>query len=145
MSQESSSSPLASRPSNNATNPATTPDPLLRSIRAVVQLTNLTLAQCEQSTLAATSSLLSRLSALSHQGRLFASRAMAAYDHRGYYGPQIVAASALVGGAVGMSRGRVSGILAGGLAGLVAYENVYGFVSLDYGDSWREKMRWARG
>ncbi|KAL3780024.1 hypothetical protein HJC23_011820 [Cyclotella cryptica] len=141
MSQEPSSSSSPSPPSSNATKP----DPLLRSIRSVVTLTNSALAQFEQSTVAASSSLLSRLSAISHQGRLVASRAMAAYDHRGYYGPQIVVASTLAGGAAGMTRGRASGIVAGGLAGLLAYENVYGFVSGEYGESWREKMRRASG
>jgi hypothetical protein len=140
MAQESSPSSPQRPPSS---------DPLLASIRQIVALTNTTLATFEQSTASTVHSLASRLHALSHQARLIASRAVTAYDHRGYYGPQICAGAALlVGSVVGIRRGKVLGGLAGGVGGLMAYENVYGFdsirsvSSLDY-ENWRDKMKRA--
>ena len=68
---------------------------------------------------------------------------MAAYDLRGYYGPQICAGTALlVGGAVGLSRGKFMGAAAGGVGALVAYENIYG-IDLNGlgGERWQDKLQ----
>ena len=68
---------------------------------------------------------------------------MSAYDKRGYYGPQICVGSALlVGSLVGLRSGKGLGMVAGGLGGLMAYENVYGFDS-GMGEGWRDKLRRA--
>eukprot|EP00956_Cyclotella_meneghiniana_P037564 scaffold140672_cov76-Cyclotella_meneghiniana.AAC.4 len=112
-------------------------DPLLQSIRQLVRTTNMALASFEQSTSTTAHSLTSRLSSLSSQARLIASRVVAAYDHRGYYGPQICAGvTCLVGGLTGLRRGKFTGGLAGGIGGLIAYGNIYG---LNY-ESWRNKL-----
>ena len=65
---------------------------------------------------------------------------MATYEHRGQYGPQIVAGTALVlGGAVALRTGKIPGVLAAGLGGAAAYGNVYGYE--DYSaTSWRSAV-----
>ena len=71
---------------------------------------------------------MSRLQQLGKQGRYIVTRAMSTYEHRGQYGPQVVAGSAaVVGGLVALRTGKVTGTLAGGLAGAGAYGNVYGY------------------
>jgi hypothetical protein len=119
-------------------------DPLLTSIRHLVTLTNASLSTIEQSTLSSSTSLVSRLSSFSSQIRHFATRAISTYDHRGYYGPQIcLGAALLLGSVAGIRRGKWAGLAAGGLGGVLAFENVYGLDSIGgYGSSssWRDKM-----
>jgi len=154
MSQESSSEVVAASASSNTTPidasapPTPTPttstkspgDPLLQSIKQFVSLTNSTLASFEKSTDEASSALVSRLQSLGKQGRHVAAKAISAYDARGHYGPQIVTGAAvLVGGAVALRAGKVPGAFAGGLGGLMAYENVYGLNNYS-ANSWRSGM-----
>ncbi|KAL3774341.1 hypothetical protein ACHAWO_009288 [Cyclotella atomus] len=133
------SSPQHAQTTNNNDNN----DPLLSSIRQLVTQTNKTLSSFEQSTVESSTTLVSRLSSLASQIRHVASKAVVAYDHRGYYGPQICAGAALlVGGVVGMRRGKAVGALAGGVGGLAAYENVYGLGSAFGGkNDWRDKIQ----
>jgi len=65
---------------------------------------------------------------------------MTTYEHRGQYGPQIVAGSAaLIGGVVALRTGKIPGALAAGLTGAAAYGNVYGYE--DYSaTSWRSGL-----
>jgi len=84
--------------------------------------------------------LVSRLHQLAKQGRYIATRAVSTYEHRGQYGPQIVAGSAaVVGGVVALRTGKIPGALAAGVTGAAAYGNVYGYE--DYSaTSWRNSV-----
>lgn len=107
------------------------PDPLLQSIKQVVGMTNSALASFEESTAESSTMIVSRLQVLGKQARHIAARAMTTYEHRAQYGPQIVAGSvAVVGGAVALRRGRIPGVMAGGVSGAAAYGGVYGFGTL---------------
>ena len=133
MAEESSTSgPKAS--------PKTTNDPLLQSIKQVVSVANSGLCSFEQATDENSTMLVSRLQQLAKQGRYIATRAMATYEHRLQYGPQVVAGSmAVVGGVVALRRGKIPGALAGGLTGVGAYGNIYGYE--DYSAvSWRNSI-----
>ncbi|KAL9188406.1 hypothetical protein ACHAXT_006784 [Thalassiosira profunda] len=115
-------------------------DPLLAGIKAVVGATNSALAALELATADSSTMLVSRLQAIGKQARYIATRAMTTYEHRGQYGPQIIAGSvATVGGIVALRRGKVTGALAGGLAGAAAYGGIYGYE--DYSaTSWRSAL-----
>eukprot|EP00584_Thalassiosira_punctigera_P011531 CAMPEP_0172568902 /NCGR_PEP_ID=MMETSP1067-20121228/121458_1 /TAXON_ID=265564 ORGANISM="Thalassiosira punctigera, Strain Tpunct2005C2" /NCGR_SAMPLE_ID=MMETSP1067 /ASSEMBLY_ACC=CAM_ASM_000444 /LENGTH=146 /DNA_ID=CAMNT_0013360615 /DNA_START=220 /DNA_END=660 /DNA_ORIENTATION=+ len=121
-------------------NPKTN-DPLLQSIKQFVNLTNSTLANFERATDESSTMIVSRLRQLGRQGWHIASRSLSTYEHRGQYGPQIVAGAAVVvGGAVALRTRRVPAALVGaGLGGAAAYGNVYGYE--DYSaTSWRNSI-----
>mmetsp|Transcript_21148 Transcript_21148/g.38279 ORF Transcript_21148/g.38279 Transcript_21148/m.38279 type:complete len:149 (-) Transcript_21148:330-776(-) len=136
------SNAVPSTPTNDsaASQKKSTNDPLLLSIKQFVNLTNSTLASFEESTDETSTALVSRLQQLGKQGRYIATRAMTTYEHRGQYGPQIVAGSAaLIGGVVALRTGKIPGALAAGLTGAAAYGNVYGYE--DYSaTSWRSGL-----
>mmetsp|Transcript_29280 Transcript_29280/g.60004 ORF Transcript_29280/g.60004 Transcript_29280/m.60004 type:complete len:143 (-) Transcript_29280:310-738(-) len=129
-------------PQESTVAPPTPPKPsedlLLQSIKKFVAATNSTLAALEETTTTSSTALISRLRSLGHQGSVIASRAISTYEHRGQYGPQVVAGAVLlVGGAVGLRSGKIPGILAAGAGGAAAYGNIYGFQ--DYsGVSWKD-------
>lgn len=115
--------------------------PILQScIKQFVSITNSTLASFEQAADESSHMLVSRLQQIAKQGKFIATRAVSTYEHRGYYGPQIVAGSAAaVGSIMALRRGKVTGVLAGGITGIAAYGNVYGYD--DYSaTSWRNSI-----
>ena len=145
LTSEAQQSNMSSQESNNATpqSPPNKPsDPLLSTLRTVVTSTNSTLATFERTALESSNYFVSRLRALASQGKYFAGKAVAVYDKRGYYGPQLVVGSAAVGALVGVTRGRAAAVLCGGLGGLAAYENVYG-LSLNGG--WKDRIAGSGG
>lgn len=98
------------------------------AIKKVVNVTNSALAVFEQTADETSTAFVSRFTSLARQAKYIATRGMATYEHRGNYGPQIVGGTALVvGGAVALRRGRFPGALAGGLGGVAAYGNIYGY------------------
>ena len=102
-------------------------DPLYDSLSMAVSVTNATLAQVEEKTGAASSTVLSRVRSIGSQARTLFRDGFVLYERRGQYGPQLVAGSALLfGGIVGLRRGRVPGALIGSAAGVGAYANIYG-------------------
>ena len=134
----SSSSTPASSSSDGDVSPSS---PILQScIKQFVSVTNSTLASFEQAADESSHMLVSRLQQIAKQGKFIATRAISTYEHRGYYGPQIVAGSAAtVGSIVALRRGKVTGVLAGGITGVAAYGNIYGYD--DYSaTSWRNSI-----
>ena len=112
---------------------------LKAAIKKIVDVTNRTLAVFEQTTDDTSTAFVSRFTSLVRQAKNIATRGMAAYDHRGNYGPQIVGGTALVvGGAVALRRGRFPGAFAGGLGGAVAYGNIYGYQDYYLAKSWKD-------
>mmetsp|Transcript_6654 Transcript_6654/g.18584 ORF Transcript_6654/g.18584 Transcript_6654/m.18584 type:complete len:162 (+) Transcript_6654:146-631(+) len=102
-------------------------DPLYDSLSAAVSATNAALAQVEEKTGAASSTVLSRMRSVGNQSGHIFRDGFVLYERRGQYGPQLVAGSALLfGGIVGLRRGRIPGALVGSAAGIGAYVNVYG-------------------
>lgn len=102
-------------------------DPLYDSLSMAVSVTNATLAQVEEKTGAASSTVLSRVRSIGSQARTLFRDGFVLYERRGQYGPQLVAGSALLfGGIVGLRRGRVPGAFIGSAAGVGAYANIYG-------------------
>lgn len=102
-------------------------DPLYDSLSAAVSATNAALAQVEDKTGAASSTVLSRVRSVGSQARTLFRDGFVLYERRGQYGPQLVASSALLfGGIAGLRRGRVPGAFVGSAAGVGAYANIYG-------------------
>ena len=102
-------------------------DPLYDSLSAAVSATNAALAQVEEKTGAASLTVLSRMRSVGNQARHIFRDGFVLYERRGQYGPQLVAGSALLlGGIVGLKRGRIPGALVGSAAAAGSYANVYG-------------------
>ena len=110
-------------------------DPLYDSLSMAVSVTNAALAQVEEKTGAASSTVLSRVRSVGGQARGFFRDVFVLYERRGQYGPQLVAGSALLfGGIVGLRRGRLPGAIVGSAAGVGAYANIYGIEGFAFGD-----------
>lgn len=102
-------------------------DPLYDCLSTAVSATNATLAQVEEKTGAASLTVLSRMRSVGNQARHIFRDGFVLYERRGQYGPQLVAGSALLlGGIVGLKRGRIPGALVGSAAAAGSYANVYG-------------------
>ena len=101
-------------------------DPLRGGIKAAVKTTNVALSTMEDTTNAATTAMLSRVRVIGRQASFATGKAMAVYNDRKNYGPQIVAGTAIaLGGLVTVRRGRFPGALAGVAGGGTAYVGVY--------------------
>ena len=139
-SANSSSSSSSSSSDGGASQSKINPISLQSCIKQFVSITNSTLASFEQAADESSHMLVSRLQQIAKQGKFIATRAISTYEHRGYYGPQIVAGSAAaVGSIVALRRGKVTGVLAGGITGIAAYGNIYGYD--DYSaTSWRNSI-----
>jgi len=69
----------------------------------------------------------SRLQPLMYQMKNVVNKAIVLYSQREYYGPQIVAGSAIaVGGLVTLRRGRLPGFFTAGVTGTGTYTAIYG-------------------
>lgn len=100
---------------------------LKSTIQAGVSKTNALLATLESQKIQTTSMVSSRINPLIHQLKYGMEQGMKYYEMRRYYGPQIVAGTAsAVGLLVASRRGKIPGIVMGGLSGLGAYGVVYG-------------------
>ena len=86
--QASSDPAAASSPRKDKSNDN---DLLLQSIKQLVSVANVGLASFEEASHETSSTFVSRLTGIARQARFYGARAMATYEHRGQYGPQIVA------------------------------------------------------
>jgi hypothetical protein len=100
---------------------------LKSTIQAGVRQTNAFLATLESQKIQTTNMVSSRLNPLVNQLKYGMEQGMKYYEMRRYYGPQIVAGTAsAVGLLVASRRGKIPGVVMGGLSGLGAYGVVYG-------------------
>ena len=100
---------------------------LKSTIKSGVDKTNAFLATLESQKVQTTSMVSSRLYPFVNQMKYGMEQGMKYYEMRRYYGPQIVAGTAsIVGLLVASRRGKVPGVVVGGLSGLGAYGFVYG-------------------
>ena len=96
------------------------------AIKTGVNKTNEALFTLEQKKSEASNFASSRMRPLATQVRSAATKAMTTYENRKNYGPQIVAGSAAaVGLLVAARRGKVPGVVMGGLTGVAASKNIY--------------------
>lgn len=96
------------------------------AIKTGVNKTNEALFTLEQKKSEASNFASSRIRPLATQVRSAATKAMTTYENRKNYGPQIVAGSAAaVGLLVAARRGKVPGVVMGGLTGVAASKNIY--------------------
>ena len=110
-----------------------------RSIKKLVDDTNLALASMQCATESTSSSVLSRTTSFGNQLRPFFRRAMSVYATREDYGPMIIAGSVTtVGGLMVLRRGKFPGAFFGSVAGFGSYIGVYG---IDVDDV-KRKVRW---
>ena len=92
-----------------------------------VAFTNNVLSKLEQTNHQISQDFTSRVLPLYRQIRFNAQRALAVYERRQQYGPQIVAGSTAAATLlVSLRRGRVPGVALGALTGLGSYSAVYG-------------------
>lgn len=99
---------------------------LRSTIKTGVQKTNNLLSDMQTKKTEVSNLTSSRIRPLANQVARFATKAVTAYENRSHYGPQIVAGSAAtVGIVVAARRGKVPGVLMGGLAGYGANKAVY--------------------
>jgi hypothetical protein len=100
------------------------------AIKAGVQKTNSLLATLESEKVQTSTIVSSRLRPLLNQGYKYAQKGVVLYERRKYYGPQIIGGTAVVvGGLVGIRRGKIPGMFMGGLGGAGSYSFVYGITS----------------
>ena len=70
--------------------------------------------------------MVSSLHNIQHEGEVVANKVTQFYEKRKQYGPEIIGGSALlVGGIVGLRRGRVPAIATAAATGFLAYVGVY--------------------
>lgn len=95
-------------------------------IKGGVDSANAALAGLEASTENMGHPVIASLKTLKSEGDIAASHLSNVYKHRKEYGPHIVAGSSLLlGGMVGLRRGRIPGIVTASATGLLAYVGVY--------------------
>lgn len=108
---------------------------LKAAIQTGVNKTNAFLATLESQKVQTTSMVSSRLHPLINHLKYGAEQGMKYYEMRRYYGPQIVVGTAsIVGLLVGSRRGKVPGVVVGGLSGVGAYNFVYGQTGIGKSD-----------
>ena len=99
---------------------------LKSGIKVAVDATNDALASAEETTISVRKPIAEGVKTVEHEGSKAISEVWKAYEHRHEYGPHIVGGSALlVGGLVGMRRGRIPAAVSAALIGGLAYTFVY--------------------
>lgn len=101
---------------------------LKSSIKAGVDTTNRALAGLQESSEKIGHPVVESLKHIKHEGEIAAHHVGTLYESRKEYGPQIIVGSSLlVGGIVGLRRGRVPAVVSGAATGLLTYVGVYQF------------------
>lgn len=99
---------------------------LKSSIKSGVESANNVLAGLEESADKYGKPVVTSLHNIQHEGEIAANKATQFYDKRKQYGPEIIGGSALVvGGIVGLRRGRVPAVATAAATGFLAYVGVY--------------------
>jgi hypothetical protein len=101
---------------------------LKSSIKAGVDTTNRALASLQESSEKIGHPVVESLMHIKHEGEIATHHIGSLYESRKEYGPQIIVGSSLlVGGIVGLRRGRVPALVSGAATGLLTYVGVYEF------------------
>lgn len=99
---------------------------LKSSIKAGVNSANKFLAGLEDTADKYGKPVVKSLQNVEREGEAFASKATKFYDQRKQYAPEIIGGSALlVGGIVGLRRGKLPAVATGAATGFLAYLGVY--------------------
>jgi hypothetical protein len=99
---------------------------LKTSIKSGVESANKFLAGLEERADKYGQPVVSSLHNIQHEGEVVANKVTQFYEKRKQYGPEIIGGSALlVGGIVGLRRGRVPAIATAAVTGFLAYVGVY--------------------
>ena len=106
-----------------------TPFSLLKSsIKAGVDTTNRALAGLQETSEKIGHPVVESVKHIKHEGEIAAHHIGSMYESRKEYGPHIIAGSSLlVGGIVGLRRGRVPAVVSAAATGLLTYVGVYEF------------------
>lgn len=96
------------------------------SIKAGVNAANKVLAELEDKADTYGKPVVKSLQNIEHEGEVIANKATKFYDQRKQYAPEIIGGSALlVGGIVGLRRGKLPAVATGAVTGFLAYLGVY--------------------
>mmetsp|Transcript_22322 Transcript_22322/g.32954 ORF Transcript_22322/g.32954 Transcript_22322/m.32954 type:complete len:153 (+) Transcript_22322:83-541(+) len=98
---------------------------LTSAMKSAVDSTNKTLASIEESTEAIRKPLAETTETISREGKKLAYQASNFYAVRQQYGLENIAGATLLGGLVGLRRGRIPAATIGSLSGFLAYIFVY--------------------
>lgn len=99
---------------------------LKSSIKSAVESANNVLAALEAQADKYGKPVITSLHNIQHEGEIVANKASHFYEKRKQYGPEIIGGSALVvGGIVGLRRGRVPAVATAAATGFLAYVGVY--------------------
>ena len=114
------------RESSSSSSSPLPPLSLRAAIQSAVQSTNKALASLEQDTERIRTPVVNAIHVLETQGQGVAHRAAHVYRCRRDYAPFLIGGSALlVGGLVGLRRGRAPAAITGSVAGFLTYLGVY--------------------
>lgn len=98
---------------------------LKSAIKPAVDSTNKTLASIEESTEAIRKPLVETTGRMNREGKKLAHQASNLYAVRQQYGIENIAGATILGGLVGLRRGRIPAATIGSLSGFLAYIFVY--------------------
>jgi hypothetical protein len=123
MSAEEPSKTLPEKPVENKTSVDNNTDALKSNLRSAIQSTNRALASLEDFL---DTKVSKPVNYGLEQGSVLSEKVIYAYERRHEYGLPLVATSAaVVGGVVGLRRGRLPGAVAGLVSGGLAYTVIY--------------------
>ena len=126
MSSEESEKPKASTPTPSVPSASDVQASLKKSIKSGVESANTALAGLQERADKVGQPLVKSLHTVQHEGAIVANKATELYTKRKQYGPEIIAGSSLlVGGIVGLRRGRVPAVVSGAATGFLTYVGVY--------------------
>lgn len=126
MSGQESEKPKDATPTPSMPSVSSVQASLKTSIKSGVESANNVLAGLEESADKYGKPVVSSLHNIQHEGEIVANKASQFYEKRKQYGPEIIGGSALlVGGIVGLRRGRVPAVATAAATGFLAYVGVY--------------------
>lgn len=94
-------------------------------IKSGVAASNRALANMEESTEKIRTPVVSAMKTIESEGKTVAHQVGHVYQVRHEYAPHIIGGASLLGGLIGLRRGRVPAVMVGSLSGFFAYLGVY--------------------
>lgn len=98
---------------------------LRSTIRSGVTAANGALASMESSTESIRKPMVTSIKTVGKEGKYLAQEASHLYSARREYAPHIIGGATVLGGLIGLRRGRVPAAIAGSLSGFISYLAVY--------------------
>eukprot|EP00548_Thalassiothrix_antarctica_P014456 CAMPEP_0194167102 /NCGR_PEP_ID=MMETSP0154-20130528/2504_1 /TAXON_ID=1049557 /ORGANISM="Thalassiothrix antarctica, Strain L6-D1" /LENGTH=170 /DNA_ID=CAMNT_0038877937 /DNA_START=28 /DNA_END=537 /DNA_ORIENTATION=+ len=99
--------------------------PLKAFIKSGVDMTNTMLFALEESTDGIRKPVLSATTMALQEGKVIGSKASNLYSHRREYSSQLIVGAGLLGGLIGLRRGRISAVTFGSIGSFLTYLGTY--------------------